>query len=243
MVSKTRSSNRGRGSKRNTRRSRDNKHMTVEGLHASFEKIDDKARAGINRGMTDSDLSACIERAWTEQFHMGLSHAAVRGLVTHYRAIHHSSGAKRKTRKAQKGGMAPLGYTMGQGLPDATFGRFPVPEASAANYDLNRFYESPVSRACDSTGGAPAPGITNPVPKPFLYGGGFLDALGMGHPPQSVPPNVAQTTANALAGSPVTFPSASPVTQSANLTQPMLLPFDSTGISKITSLASTVGGK
>ena len=238
MVSKTRSSKKSRGSKRVTRRN--NKHMTVEGLHASFEKIDDKARAGIDRGMTDSDLSACIERAWTEQFHMGLSPAAVRGLVTHYRAVHHG---KRKTRKAQKGGMAPLGYTMGQGLPDATFGRFPVPEAAAANYDLNRFYESPVSRACDSTGGAPAPDITNPVPKPFLYGGGVADALGMGHPPQSIPPNIAQTTANALAGSPVTFPSASPVTQTATLTQPTLASYDPTAIAKITSLAPVVGGK
>jgi hypothetical protein len=239
MVSKSRS-NKGRGSKRTTRKHRDSKHMTVEGLHASFEKIDDKARAGIDRGMTDSDLSACIERAWTEQFHMDLSPVAVRGLVTHYRAVHRSTSGKRKTRKAQKGGMAPLSYTMGQGLPDATFGRFPVPEATAANYDFNRFYESPVSRACDSTGGAPAPGITNPVPKPFLYGGGVFDALGMGHPPQSVPPNVVQTTANALAGSPVTFPSSSPVTQTATLTPTQYQPYDVTPVTPIT-LSPVVG--
>lgn len=239
MVRKSRSSNKGRGSKRVTRRS--NKHMTVEGLHASFEKIDDKARAGIDRGMTDSDLAACIERAWTEQFHMGLSPAAVRGLVTHYRTVHRISGGKRVTRKAQKGGMAPINYVMSPGLPDATFGRFPVPEPSAANYDFNRFYESPVSRACDSTGGAPPPDITNPIPKPFLYGGGVLDALGMVHPPQSVPPNFVQTTTNAIVGSPVTFPPASPVTQTATLTQPTLAPYDSTAIAKITSLASVTG--
>jgi hypothetical protein len=240
MVSKSRSS-KNRGSKRVTRRSRDNKHMTVEGLHASFEKIDDKARAGINRGMTDSDLAACIGRTWTEQFHMDLSPAAVRGLVTHYRAIHRGTSGKRKTRKAsQRGGMAPLSYTMGPGVTDVVYGRFPVPESGAANYDLNRFYESSISRACDSTGGAPAPGITNPVPKPFLYGGGVFDALGMGHPPQSVPPNVVQTTANALAGSPVTFPSSSPVTQTATLAPTQYQPYDVTPVTPIT-LSPVVG--
>jgi hypothetical protein len=227
-----------RGSKRTTRRHRDNKHLTVEGLHASFEKIDEKARNSIERGMTDRDLMACIERAWTDQFHLSLSPAAARGLVTHYRAVHHNTGGKRKTRKQkQNGGMAPLSYTMGQGVTDVVYGRFPVPEAGAANYDFNRFYESAISRTCDSTGGAPAPGITNPIPKPFLFGGGVTDAIGMGHPPTTVPPNFVQTTVNALQGSPNTFPSASPVTQTATLAQPSVQPYDVTPISTISSLA------
>lgn len=91
-----------------TRKNRKNKHKhkgvrkthyaTVEGLHASFEKIDTKVRTMISSGKTNTELACCIRKAWSEQFHTSLSDTAIRGMIHHYRAVH-------TKQKGQKGGM------------------------------------------------------------------------------------------------------------------------------------------
>ena len=70
--------------------------MSVEGLHSSFEKIDGKIRSLIQKGASTTELEACIRRSWAHHFQRPVSEAAVKGLVTHYRAMY--TGAK-KTRK------------------------------------------------------------------------------------------------------------------------------------------------
>jgi len=207
--------------------------VTVEGLHSSFAKIDDKVKALIAKGKTDSDLVCCIRKVWSEQFHMDLSLPAVKGMITHYRAVHGSK--TRKTRKSsQKGGMAPLDWTMGQGTTDHVYGRFPVeigttPQAISA-LDLGRFVESRGGRSCDATGGHAAPGQQ--------LGGGMLDTLFMGHAPASVPRNFVETGISAVQGRPIMNPDASPVAAKLPLATYAPRAYDAGAISSISSLAS-----
>jgi hypothetical protein len=199
----------------------------------------------IAKGQTDSELTCCIRKAWSEQFHMGLSMPAIKGMIMHYRAIHkEASGQKRKTRKSrgQKGGMAPMDWIMGQGITDKVYGEFPVEMGTSAlvskGLDLGRFYESDGGRVCDSTGGHPAPG------QPGSYrGGGVLDAIGMGHAPASVPRNVLEIGTGAIQGvANAGGPSSSPVTYEPSTVGYSPKAFDAGALSSIASLAPIYKG-
>ena len=233
--------NKHHGSRRTTRKA---KAATVEGLHASFGKIDGKVKTMIAKGATDSELARCIQKTWSEQFHMSLSMPAVKGLILHYRAVH-PAGAKRKTRK-QRGGMAPVDWTMGQGTTDFTYGRFPVeigttPQVLKA-LDLGRFYESTGGRSCDATGGHAAPGQQMGGKRSGYsrkqHGAGILDAIGMGHAPASVPRNVVETTVSTVQGHPIMNPPPSPVAATTNMAVYEPKPYDASSISSISSLQS-----
>lgn len=217
--------------------------FTVEGLHSAFEKIDDRVRSLIEKGRTESELARCVEHAWQEFFHRGLSSPAVQGMVRHYQAVYRPKGAKRVTRKVQKGGMAPLDYTMGPGITDAVYGRFPVEMGATPSVvqSLDRFFESPIGRHCDSTGGYNAPaqvgGRGRKTRGRKQRGGGVFDALFMPHAPASVPRNVIETGLSTIQGRPIVNPAASPVTYTPSITTPDLKPFNPTSISPMSSLA------
>ena len=208
--------------------------MSIEALHAAFEKLDRRVVDAIRAGATDAELGDLIARTWTALFQTSLSAPATRGLVEHYRSVHqgHNKG-KRRTRRRnrkQKGGMAPLDWTLGQGSTAAVYGRFQVemgvaPKALAA-LDLGRFYESQVSRACDSTGGAPAPGQT---------GGGLLDVIGLGHAPASVPRNTFEMSVSALEGRTIANPPSDPVRASVPIQVPEPRPFDTSAVSSLSA--------
>ena len=201
--------------------------MSVEALHASFEKLDEKLRSLVKRSSTDSELSRAVARLWREQFHSELSGPAIKGMLSHYRATY---GA-RKTRKAQRGGMAPLDHTMGQGIGSAVYGRFPLEMGTTPQVvralDMERFFESPINRSCDSTGGF-AP--------PMQSGGGFFDALHMGHALPSVPENALQKGVATLAGVDSTEGRPSPVSATVNEYRPTYNAIDTSAISNISSL-------
>ena len=201
--------------------------MSVEALHASFEKLDEKLRSLVKRSSTDSELSRTVARLWREQFHTELSGPAIKGMLSHYRATY---GA-RKTRKAQRGGMAPLDHMMGQGMAGAVYGRFPLEMGTTPQVvralDMERFFESPISRSCDATGGAPPP---------MQSGGGFFTALNMGHAPFSVPENGLQKGVAALAGVTSTEGNPSPVSATVNEYRPTYNAIDTSSISNISSM-------
>jgi len=132
-------------------------------------------------------------------------------MIMHYRALYSS----RKTRKAQKGGMAPLEYSGGQGSA-SVYGRFPVEGGSSSKYvhDLgliNRTFESSIGSSCTRQQGG-----SRKQRQRRQRGGGILDtatslitdsgigqSVGMGHTMASVPNNIVDTGAKALMGSPV----------------------------------------
>jgi len=211
--------------------------VTVEGLHSSFDKIDKKVETLIKKGAPDSEIECCIKKAWKEEFHMSLSVAATKGMVVHYRAVHKSAG--RKTRKAMKGGMAPVDYVMGQGITDKVYGNFPVEMGTSAlvskGLDLQRFYENPAGRSCDTTGGHPAPG---------QKGGDIWSGFLMGHPLYSVPENAFQATVGTLQGLTPTEaggPSSSPVASSVPRPDSLYTPYNATALSSIARIAPVYG--
>lgn len=214
-----------RKGKRGTRRA--SPQMTVEGLHASFEKLDTKARSLVSQGATDSELGHGIHRAWSDQFHADLSPAAVRGLVAHYRAIHKGVHKTRKAR--QRGGMAPVSWTTGQGITANMYGRFPVEMGSSpsALTSMDRFYESQISRACDSTGGYPAPG---------QKGAGVIDSIFNGYLPASVPRNALETTVSGFQSRPITNPPSDPVVSRVPAAVFEPTPYNPQGLTDITTL-------
>jgi hypothetical protein len=228
--------------------------VTVESLQASFETIDNKIRVLIERGKTDSSVLEQLKRAWNEHFHMTLSPAALRGLMMHYRAT-----SKRTTRKAgadsitavrlkqrggQRGGMAPLDHMMGQGITGAVYGSFPVEMGQSAHamrgFDLTRFYEHPINRGCNPSGGFDAPRQMGGGKKQI--GGNIASAFGLGHMPASVPRNGLETAVSAIQGHTIANPSASPVAASVATVNAAPQPFDTTQVSQITSLAPIFKG-
>ena len=220
--------------------------MSVEGLHASFEKIDNTVRAMILKGSTDAEIQNTIRRGWSEQFHSSLSASAMRGLILHYRSVYGSHS--RKTRKrGQVGGMAPLDYTMGQGSAAMVYGRFPVEMGTSpqAIRQLDNFYESPVSRSCDTTGGAPAQTGGGPQQAgggPRQTGGGFFDSLLMPTAPQSIPVNAGQTVLSAIQGAPVFNPSSNPVASSVTVLPNTPTPFDATSLADLSDMTTVYQG-
>jgi hypothetical protein len=214
------------------------KAATVEGLHASFEKIDSKVRSMVEKGKTDNDLACCIRKAWSEQFHMGLSEPAIKGMILHYRAT-----MKRHTRKAsgrgrsQKGGMAALDWTMGQGVTDHVYGRFPIEMGTSRqvlqSLDLGRFYENNGGRSCDTTGGHPAPGLAGKQ-----AGGGFFSTVFNGHAPASIPHNAIETTVSTIQGAPIANPNPSPISAHVPLATYTPAAYNTGAISSVKALTS-----
>ena len=221
---------RAKKSQRLTRRKSQSGALSVATLHTAFEKLDERMRAAIGKGSTDSELGACLKNQWNSLFQSALSSAAIRGMIQHYRALYR--GGPRKTRKAsrgQKGGMAPISYGIGQGIADPVYGRFPVDMGATPRVvaSLDRFYENPVSRACDSTGGHDAP----------QAGGGLFDAMFAGHAPASVPRNVVEMGVSAVQGAPIRNPPADPVAPAWQLQTPPATVFDSSNLSNVSGLA------
>jgi hypothetical protein len=215
---------RGHRSRKTVRKAR---APTVESLHASFETVDRRIRALIERGATDAEVGRALQRLWSDLFHDELSAPATTGMIKHYRAT-----SKRRTRK-QRGGMAPLGLTMGQGSTASTYGAFPDSMATTGHViqSLDRFFESPISRSCDSTGGYPP-----------QNGGGLLDSLLGLHAPASVPHNALEVGVSAVQGAPIANPNPNPVVAAAPTTTAPLHPFSPQRITQVTDLSSVHQG-
>lgn len=238
----------GRKGHRVTRRAGKGMVMSVEALQSSFSAIDMKVARAIQARASDAELVSAIQSAWHAQFHRPLSLAATRGLVEHYRAVHREEGvSKRRTRRAgrrgrgQRGGMAPIDWGMGQGTTVPVYGSFPVEVGMSAQavraLDVGRFFESPISRACDKTGGMDAPNQS---------GGGLLDAMGLGHVPASVPRNVLEMGVSAVQGAPIANPPSDPMRSSAPGGGPVGAaprPFDTSQVSGIGSFTPIWTGK
>ena len=214
--------------------------LSVEALHATFEKMDGRLRQVVESGVTDTELNHAVSRAWSSAFQQELSAPAVRGLVVHYRSLYGGSRAGRRTRKArrQRGGMAPLDWTMGQGTTATTFGRFPDDFSTSGqavrSLDLTRFYENSVSRSCDSTGGRNTLAAQSGSQK----GGGIFDALMAGHAPASIPRNIVEIGVSTAQGAPITNPPPAPEVSTWKPFVAVPTAFDSSAVSNLAGLST-----
>jgi len=219
---------------RRTTRRKTRKTATVEGLHASFEKIDSKVRTMIETNKSDTDLACCIRKAWSEQFHTGISNPAITGMIIHYRAVYGGRGnqtrnqSRKHTRKHgkkhQSGGMAPLGYETAPGTTASTYGQFHP--SIATSVDAMKGLEIDRLSTCNSAA------------EQRQVGGDLSTALGYGHLPFSVPSTAVGGVLGALAGSTTPFAGApynsSPVAPSVQTQMPPHPPFNPAGFASIT---------
>jgi len=201
---------------KSTRKNKKIRYMTVDSLHASFERIDAKVRHMISKGCTNQALEQCIRRLWSQQFHQALSNPALKGMITHYRSLYGEKSGKQTRKRKQVGGMAALDWTMGQGSTEMVHGRFPVFEGSSAKFvndlgTVNRAFESSIGPACTAQAGGSRRRRKNQRGGGGIYdtiaygltGAGVGESVRMGHAPPSVPANMLQNTTMALQASPV----------------------------------------
>ena len=214
------------GKKPRVRKTKKKSHTsTVESLHTSFQKIAADVRALILKGGSDSDIEALINKSWSDEFHVDISAPAVKGLIKHYRKVTPTKHTRKnkKGRSEQKGGMAPLAWTLGQGITAQTYGRFPTElgTSTMASYGLGntRSYDSSVGRSCDQAGG------------------GFFDGVAAGAAPHSVPSNPLQIGLAALAGVYPRGADASPVSATTQMAVAPIRAYDASTISNISSMA------
>lgn len=216
---------------------------TIEGLHASFDRINNKLKSMMESQHSDAELSRALRNAWSEQFHSILSDTAIHGLIVHYRKIHKGGQSGGSTSSPShsayyaSGGMAPIGAEMAQGTTAPVYGEFPIgftgsPDSGAMvkALDLGRFYESNVGRSCNSSGGSP----------PQQSGGAFWDAVMNGATLRSVPPNTLEKVSDTLTATPSNFPSSDPVAGSVPHLSSNPAPFDATGIHSFAQLTSVM---
>jgi hypothetical protein len=146
--------------KRNTRRANKNNKPTAKRQSLSIASIRDKFST-MDKSMRDfvkknnlanpNKLTEHVSRQWQGLFKKPLGADAAKGLSKLY-----SKGNK------QAGGMAPLGYTMGPGMPGVmTYATFPT-EAGAdpkMSSHLDVYYNAGMARSCGTEN------ITAQVPK------------------------------------------------------------------------------
>jgi hypothetical protein len=199
-----------------TRKHRASDVVTVDSLHASFDKMNRKIRALVERGATDADLAASIRHNWSVQFHNSLSAVALKGLVSHYRALYKSS--KRYTRK-QRGGSAPIAMQLGEGNTQFLHGRFPDPMSS-----------QPILRDLD-LGRSMVPGTDNTCMK----GGGVLDSVMQGHFLGGVPRPFLETAGSAMQGHMIANPPSDPMVHTWSMDAPGPKALDTTTMSSLSA--------
>ena len=169
MVMSQRKTAKHSSSKRKRTRKNTSNSTTIEMLHASFIKIDDVVRDMIKKGSSDSAIACRIRHEWKTMFQQKISDSAIQGLLIHYRSMHRT---KKEKEKEQRGGMAPLDYTLAQGTV-SPYGNFPVDITTNKQFihdlDATRSYDSSIGKGCAQGGG------------------GVGSAVNMGHIPTSVP--------------------------------------------------------
>lgn len=165
----------GGSKKRHTRsrtRTQGSETATVEMLHTSFKKMDDTIRGMISKGMSDTAIRCKLRNEWKTLFQQNISDTAIQGLLIHYRSLSKEKEKEKGKGKGQKGGMAPLDYTLGQGTTAHTYGNFPTDTTTNQRFihdlDATRNYDSSIGKACQK-------------------GGTIMDALAQGHIPTTVP--------------------------------------------------------
>jgi hypothetical protein len=131
--------------------------------------------------------------------------------------------------------MAPLDYQLGQGSAAVPYGIFPseMGRVAITALDNERFFESPVGRHCNTTGGEAAPG---------QKGGSLLDSVMNGHAMGSVPRNIFESTVSAVQGAPIFNPNADPTAASWSAAQNPVTAFDTSQIGQYSNLAPVYTG-
>ena len=193
------------------------RRRTINQIQSDLRAFDAAAR----RDSTPAALAV----SWKRIFGNTMTETAAKGFSDYYKKmVDAKKTRKRATSRKQRGGAAPLDYTMTPGIPLATWGQFPVEVDTdpGSIKDLDVYFHDSLPLS--------APGYWPSVPADMgsnkfvanggmrrrnkkmrtrrrQRGGNLLESLVM-RPifTATAPPNIAQIAANAWAGSPAAIP-------------------------------------
>jgi hypothetical protein len=99
-----------------------------------------------------------LKRKWHTLFRTNLSDLSAKSFVAHYREMRskHTRGKHgKKSRRMQRGGVAPLDYTLTPGANVAVYGRFPVEVDTDAGSikDLDVYFQNALTFGCGKEAG------------------------------------------------------------------------------------------
>ena len=99
-----------------------------------------------------------LKRKWRTLFRTNLSELSAKSFVAHYREMRskHTRGKHgKKSRRMQRGGVAPLDYTLTPGANVAVYGRFPVEVDTDAGSikDLDVYFQNALTFGCSKEAG------------------------------------------------------------------------------------------
>ena len=185
--------------------------MSISGLKDQMAILQNKIKQYVNEnGVSPAELGKKISRQWHSLFAKHLTAKQAKLMANHYMQMFG---------KAKKGGSlagAPLGYSMGPGMPGvATYGVFPT-EAGAdvkATSHLDVYYNSGMARSCgteNTTAMVPKDMGSNAVPAKGgkrktmrRKGGNFLSSLAVRNYVSSNPASIGQQMSESWAGKPI----------------------------------------
>jgi hypothetical protein len=197
--------------------------MTVQELKKDLAEFTKRGTEIVHAESDEYEAAKKLQSAWKDVFHTSLDATSAKGFVTHFKgksskASPKASRAPKVTRRRRKqhGGMAPLAYQMGPGVPSAlTHGHFTTNVAtdSRSQHDLDVYFNSGMSRTAGTEtwrfptvpagmGSNQVGGRRTRRQRRLRQKGGasLLESIGQIVNQATVPPSLAQTAYGAYSG-------------------------------------------
>jgi len=192
--------------------------MTVQELKKDLAAFTKQATEIVHAESDEYEAVKKLQSAWKDVFHTVLDATSAKGFVKHFKgkstkSTKPSKSTKATRRRKQRGGMAPLAYQMGPGVPSAlTHGNFTTNVAtdSRPQHDLDVYFNSGMSRTAGTETWrfptVPAGMGSNQVGgrrtrrRRQRGGASLLESIGQIVNQATVPPSLAQTTYGAYSG-------------------------------------------
>ena len=118
--------------------------MGISDLRKDLAAFTKDAKDAV-RGKSEEEAVRSIRSTWKRLFHGTLDSESAKGFARHFRSDRSSTRKQRK----QRGGMAPLAYQMGPGIPSVTTnGHYPTDASTdpQSKHDMDVSFNSGMSR-------------------------------------------------------------------------------------------------
>jgi len=194
---------------------------TIQDLHDDLDNFKNQAKSLAIKANDSKEAYKQVQATWKKLFGCMLDRESAEGFVRHFRGATSGSSVKQRStrRRKQRGGMAPIAYQMGSGIPSAmTYGNFTtdVSKDSTSQRDLDVSFNSGMSRTAGTESWrfptVPAGMGSNQVggkrssrrnrSRKQKGGGTLLQTIGQIPFNASVPPSMIQTAYRDWSGQP-----------------------------------------
>jgi len=192
---------------------------TIQDMHNDLDNFKEQAKTLATKANDSTEAYKQVQTVWKKLFGCALDRESAEGFVRHFRGATPSKKQSRKRQRKQRGGMAPIAYQMGPGVPSAmTYGNFTtdVSKDATSQHDLDVYFNSGMSRTAGTESWrfptVPAGMGSNQVggkrstrrnrSRKQKGGGSLLQTIGQIPFNASVPPSMIQTAYSSWSGQP-----------------------------------------